>query len=136
MFRSKSHNRMILHKLMRKGRRKNLPLNMRYYVLYAFLYKYMSDKLKNHLMYYLSGDEADLNMLYLTGEGTDDLRQWALNDMGYFFTSQSAFIDQFISNKYVDDIFSPDFFKNLKNNIEFSQNNPSKDYFDRIRKLP
>ena len=62
MFRSKSHNRMILHKLMRKGRRKNLPLNMRYYVLYAFLYKYMSDKLKNHLMYYLSGDEADLNM--------------------------------------------------------------------------
>ena len=51
---------------------------MRYYVLYAFLYKYMSDKLKNHLMYYLSGDEADLNMLYLTGEGTDDLRQWAL----------------------------------------------------------
>ena len=90
MFRSKSHNRMILHKLMRKGRRKNLPLNMRYYVLYAFLYKYMSDKLKNHLMYYLSGDEADLNMLYLTGEGTDDLRQWALNDMGYFFTSQSA----------------------------------------------
>ena len=132
MFRSKSHNRMILHKLMRKGRRKNLPLNMRYYVLYAFLYKYMSDKLKNHLMYYLSGDEADLNMLYLTGEGTDDLRQWALNDMGYFFTSQSAFIDQFISNKYVDDIFSPDFFKNLKNNIEFSQNNPSKDYFDQI----
>ena len=92
----------------------------------------MSDKLKNHLMYYLSGDEADLNMLYLTGEGTDDLRQWALNDMGYFFTSQSAFIDQFISNKYVDDIFSPDFFKNLKNNIEFSQNNPSKDYFDQI----
>ena len=132
MFRSKSHNRMILHKLMRKGRRKNLPLNMRYYVLYAFLYKYMSDKLKNHLMYYLAGDEADLNMLYLTGEGTDDLRQWALNDMGYFFTSQSAFIDQFISNKYVDDIFSPDFFKNLKNNIEFSQNNPSKDYFDQI----
>ena len=49
---------MILHKLMRKGRRKNLPLNMRYYVLYAFLYKYMSDKLKNHLMYYLAGDEA------------------------------------------------------------------------------
>ena len=60
MFRSKSHNRMILHKLMRKGRRKNLPLNMRYYVLYAFLYKYMSDKLKNHLMYYLSGFEHAL----------------------------------------------------------------------------
>ena len=132
MIRSKSHNRLILHKLMRKGRRKNLPLNMRYYVLYAFLYKYLSDKLKNHLMYYLAGDEADLNMIYLTDEGTDDLRQWALNDLGYFFTSQSAFIDQFISNKYVDDIFSPDFFKNLKNNIEFSQNNPSKDYFDQI----
>ena len=132
MFRSKSHNRMILHKLMRKGRRKNLPLNMRYYVLYAFLYKYMSDKLKNHLMYCLAGDEADLNMLYLTGEGTDDLRQWALNDMGYFFTSQSAFIDQFISNKYVDDIFSLDFFKNLKNSIEFSQDNPSKKYFEKI----
>lgn len=132
MIRSKSHNRLILHKLMRKGRRKNIPLNMRYYVLYAFLYKYLSDKLKNHLMYYLAGDEADLNMLYLTDEGTDDLRQWALNDLGYFFTSQSAFIDQFIANKFVDDIFSPDFFKNLKNTIEFSPDNPSKDYFDQI----
>lgn len=135
MIRSKSHNRLILHKLMRKGRRKNLPLNMRYYVLYAFLYKYMSDKLKNHLMYCLAGDEADLNMLYLTDEGTDDLRQWALNDIGYFFTSKSAFIDQFIANKFVDDIFSPDFFKNLKNSIEFSQDNPSKDYFDQIMEI-
>ena len=132
MFKSKSHNRVILHKLMRKGRRKNIPLNMRYYVLYAFLYKYMSDKLKNHLLYHLNGDEADFNMFYLTDEGTDDLRQWALNDIGYFFTTKSAFIDQFIANKYVDDIFNPDFFKNLKNSIEFTDNNPSKKYFEKI----
>ena len=132
MFKSKSHNRVILHKLMRKGRRKNIPLNMRYYVLYAFLYKYMSDKLKNHLLYHLNGDEADFNMFYLTDEGTDDLRQWALNDIGYFFTTKSAFIDEFIANKYVDDIFNPDFFKNLKNSIEFSQDNPSKKYFEKI----
>ena len=132
MFKSKSHNRVILHKLMRKGRRKNIPLNMRYYVLYAFLYKYMSDKLKNHLLYHLNGDEADFNIFYLTDEGTDDLRQWALNDIGYFFTTKSAFLDQFIANKYVDDIFNPDFFKNLKNSIEFSQDNPSKKYFEKI----
>ena len=132
MFKSKSHNRVILHKLMRKGRRKNIPLNMRYYVLYAFLYKYMSDKLKNHLLYHLNGDEADFNIFYLTDEGTDDLRQWALNDIGYFFTTKSAFIDEFIANKYVDDIFNPDFFKNLKNSIEFSQDNPSKKYFEKI----
>ena len=132
MFKSKSHNRVILHKLMRKGRRKNIPLNMRYYVLYAFLYKYMSDKLKNHLLYHLNGDEADFNIFYLTDEGTDDLRQWALNDIGYFFTTKSAFIDQFIANKYVDDIFNPDFFKNLKNSIEFTDNNPSKKYFEKI----
>ena len=132
MFKSKSHNRVILNKLMRKGRRKNIPLNMRYYVLYAFLYKYMSDKLKNHLLYHLNGDEADFNMFYLTDEGTDDLRQWALNDIGYFFTTKSAFIDQFIANKYVDDIFNPDFFKNLKNSIEFTDNNPSKKYFEKI----
>ena len=132
MFKSKSHNRVILHKLMRKGRRKNIPLNMRYYVLYAFLYKYMSDKLKNHLLYHLNGDEADFNMFYLTDEGTDDLRQWALNDIGYFFTTKSAFIDEFIANKYVDDIFNPDFFKNLKNSIEFSQDNQSKKYFEKI----
>ena len=132
MFKSKSHNRVILHKLMRKGRHKNIPLNMRYYVLYAFLYKYMSDKLKNHLLYHLNGDEADFNIFYLTDEGTDDLRQWALNDIGYFFTTKSAFLDQFIANKYVDDIFNPDFFKNLKNSIEFSQDNPSKKYFEKI----
>ena len=132
MFKSKSHNRVILHKLMRKGRRKNIPLNMRYYVLYAFLYKYMSDKLKNHLLYHLNGDEADFNIFYLTDEGTDDLRQWALNDIGYFFTTKSAFLDQFIANKYVDDIFNPDFFKNLKNSIEFTDNNPSKKYFEKI----
>ena len=132
MFKSKSHNRVILHKLMRKGRRKNIPLNMRYYVLYAFLYKYMSDKLKNHLLYHLNGDEADFNIFYLTDEGTDDLRQWALNDIGYFFTTKSAFIDEFIANKYVDDIFNPDFFKNLKNSIEFTDNNPSKKYFEKI----
>ncbi len=92
----------------------------------------MSDKLKNHLLYHLNGDEADFNIFYLTDEGTDDLRQWALNDIGYFFTTKSAFIDEFIANKYVDDIFNPDFFKNLKNSIEFSQDNPSKKYFEKI----
>ena len=135
MNRSLSTNRKILNILLRKGKRKNTSPRFGYFILYAFLYKYLSDKLKNHLIDCIEGNETDLEMFYRTEEGIQDLREWALNDLGYFIESHSAYIDRFISDKFIEDIFSPEFFTILRDNIVFAPNNPAQDYFNRITEI-
>ena len=126
----KSHNENILNYIIRKGRRAAPSNNVSYLILYAFLYKYMSDKLKNHLLYQFTGEGDDLKLFYLTME--DEIRQVALRDLGYFFESHDAYIDQFVADKFVDDLLDPKFLFLLKKNIVFSENNPFEEYFNTI----
>ena len=58
--RSKSHNKAILKSLIRKSRRTKPSKNIAYLVLYAFLYKYLSDNLKNYLLDLIGGNEEDV----------------------------------------------------------------------------
>lgn len=127
---AKSHNENILNYMLRKGRRVSTSSNASYLILYAFLYKYMSDRLKNYLLYQFAGEGNDLKTFYLTIE--DDLKEAALNDLGYFFESYGAYIDQFMEDKFVDDFVDPAFLSLLKENIVFSPSNPCKEYFDTI----
>ena len=99
-------------------------------MLYAFLYKYLSDKLKNHLLYQFAAEADDLKFFYRTD--SSQIREIALNDLGYFIESYDAFIDQFIEDKFVDDLLDPEFLLSLKQNIVFSPNNPCEDYFNTI----
>ena len=85
MRRRKSHNENILNYLLAKGRRTPFSINASYLILYAFLYKYMSDRLKNHLLHEFSGGDDDLKLFYFTI--ADELKDVALNDLGYFFES-------------------------------------------------
>lgn len=130
MRRRKSHNENILNYLLAKGRRTPFSINASYLILYAFLYKYMSDRLKNHLLHEFSGGDDDLKLFYFTI--ADELKDVALNDLGYFFESYDAYIDQFAADKFVDDFFDPIFLMRLKENITFSRDNPFEEYFNTI----
>ena len=132
MRKTKSHNENILNYLIKSGRRSKSSNNSNYLMLYAFLYKYLSDNLKNHLLNQLGGSGDDLNFFYLTDEGKDEIREIALNDLGYFIESYDAYIDQFIGNAFIDDFIDSRFFLDLKNNIVFSKNNPCEKYFEFI----
>lgn len=127
---AKSHNENILNYLLRKGRRASPSSNASYLILYAFLYKYLSDRLKNYLLYQFAGEGNDLKLFYLTIE--DELKEAALKDLGYFFESHDAYIDQFMADKFVDDFVDPSFLSLLKENIVFSPNNPCRKYFETI----
>ena len=130
MRRQKPHNENILNYLLRKGRHTPFSINASYLILYAFLYKYMSDRLKNHLLHEFSGGDDDLKLFYFTI--ADELKDVALNDLGYFFESYDAYIDQFAADKFVDDFFDPIFLMRLKENITFSRDNPFEEYFNTI----
>ena len=131
MFSQKSHNRKILANLLRKTR-KNDTSNLNYFILYGFLYKYLSDRLKDHLMRNIAGDEGYLKTFYQTPEGIQDLRHIALSDLGYFIEDPSAYMDNHITDSIVEDIFSPRFFRLLNDNITFSDENRAKHYFEEI----
>ena len=76
-------------------------------MLYAFLYKYLSDKLKNHLLRQLSANGDDLKMIYGSEEDKSYIRELALNDLGYFIESYDVYMDQFIKNAFSDDLVDP-----------------------------
>ena len=132
MIKTKSHNEKILNYLIRRGRRSNSLINTNYLMLYAFLYKYLSDKLKNHLLKQLSVNGDDLKMIYESEEDKSYIRELALNDLGYFIESYDVYMDQFIKNAFSDDLVDPGFLLDLKEKIAFSKNNPCEEYFNKI----
>ena len=129
LYKSESHNKRILYNLIRKGRRSKLPTNANYLILYAFLYKYLSDNLKNHLKEIVG---FDIKECYNDPQERESLREWALDDLGYFIESYDAYIDQVVDETYADDLFGLSFFSSLKDNIVFSKDNPAQKYFDEI----
>lgn len=132
MARKKSHNEAILNYLIRQARRSSVSANANYLILYAFLYKYLSDKLKNHLLHQFGADGDDLKIFYLTDEGKAEIREVALNDLGYFIESYDAYIDHFTGDKFVEEFIHPEFLSALKKSIEFSKDNPCRQYFNFI----
>ena len=130
MRRSKSHNEKILYYLIRNDRRSKSSINEGYLIFYAFLYKYLSDKLKKHLLYQLGGDGDDLKFFYQSD--ASEIREMALRDLGYFFERYDAYLDQFVADKFADDILNPEFVSLLKDNIVFSKDNPCEEYFNTI----
>ena len=132
MISQKSHNRKILANLLRKTRKNDTSLNANYFILYGFLYKYLSDRLKHSLMQDIAGDESYLKTFYQTTDGIEDLRHLALDDLGYFIEEPSAYMDKHITDSIVEDIFSPRFFMILKDSIVFSEENKAEYYFNEI----
>ena len=131
---AKSRNENIIGYLIRNGRRSKPSTNASYLMLYAFLYKYLSDKLKNHLLHQFGAEGDDLKVFYLTTQGKAELKETALNDLGYFFESYSTYIDQFVADKFIGDLINPRFLLDLKENIVFSKGNPCEEYFNTIIK--
>lgn len=130
MIKTKSNNRAIFSGMMRKSRRGNLPSNVNYLFLYGFLYKFMSDRLKNFML--KKTGETDIRRVYSNLERIYELRKMCLDEMGYFIESDFAFMDQYIDNNIIEALAGPEFYKILKDHITFSDGNQSEKYFNRI----
>ena len=130
--RPKSYNRNIVNGMIRSSRRNKSSVNLSYFVLYAFLYKYLSDNLKYYLSRLIDGTMGDIKRCYADFDEKQSMRENALNDLGYFIENFDALLDQLVGERYVDEFFIGDFLNTLKENIVFSKGNPASEYFDTI----
>lgn len=129
---SKSPNKTILNSMIRRSRRTKPSKSIAYLVLYAFLYKYLSDNLKKYLLDLINGNEEDLKHFYSDFDEKQYIKEMALNDVGYFIEYYESYIDQLINDRYLNDFFISDFLVALKNNMVFSDGNPAEGYFNTI----
>lgn len=83
----------------------------------------------------MGAEEADLKRFYLLEEEKAFIREFCLNDLGYFFESLDVYADQYLKNNQVDEVFSPELFMMHENNIVFRQDSPLKDIFGQIIKI-
>ena len=120
---------------MSRSRRSRFPEDAQYFIYYTFLYKYLSDNLKNHIIAQMGAEAEDLKRLYSVEDEKAYIREFCLNDLGYFFESYEGYVDQYLKNKPVDEVFSPELFMLYENNLIFDQDSPLKDRFEEIIKI-
>ena len=129
-----SHNKNILKNLIRRERnfsREEKKEDLNYLILYSFLYKYLSDNLKNFLET-LMPPEEDLKYFYQDDEYYEMFKEESLDNLGYFFKNYDSFIDVMVDDEYVGNYYTNLFFTNLEKSMDFKQNSNLESYFNTI----
>ena len=127
-----SNNYSILKEIISKSRTSHLPYDAQYMVIYAFLYKYCSDSLKDHFHSLIQNKEVTLDEAYRIGALREEFRQDAFHMYGYFIKSPDAFFDEVMNNHFTKDDFFRAFTKIFEGNVEFGPNKGNEKY---IREL-
>ena len=126
----KSINYKILRMLMSQSRGYKLPPETDYIVMYAFLYKYCSDTIKDFLQLELKDKELTIDEAYRDNGYQEHLLFDSLKLNGFYIKSSEAFIEEVVNNNYSKPGFLPDFLKVFPENIVFSSEYHNSDYFD------
>lgn len=127
-----SNNRKILRTISSKIRQLEATSDIQYLLIYAFLYKYCSDILKDYFLSVIEDREITLDEAY-DDEGIRlDFRNDAFHMFGYFIRNCDYFIDDVINSKYSDRFFIHEFFNAFTENVEFAENSNYQQYFDFI----
>ena len=127
---SKSINYKILRMLMSQSRGCKLPPETDYIVMYAFLYKYCSDTIRDFLLFELRDKELTIDEAYRDKGYQEHLLFDSLKLNGFYIKSSEAFIEEVVNNNYSKPGFLPDFLKIFPENIVFSSEYHNSDYFD------
>ena len=98
-------------------------------VLYAFLYKYSSDILKDHFLSVIENEELTLDEAYRDDGYQMIFKDDAFHMFGYYFDKSDAFIDEIINDKYSDELFIWEFVESFSKNISFFGGGNYKKYF-------
>lgn len=132
MNRGYSGNRKILRTITSKMRQIDSSRESQYLIIYSFLYKYCSDKLKKHLSDLCSEKSITLHEAY----GDNFLREVFRNDsfdkFGFFIENPDCFMNYVIDNHYHNQFFIHRFYTAFIENIEFSEDSKYGEYFEFI----
>ena len=127
-----SRNHKILRNILSKTRQVELSPDVSYILVYAFLYKYCSDLLKEYFLSVIEDKAVTLDEAYKNDMSHQLLRQDAFEMFGYHIKSPDFFIDEVINNSYSERFFIHTFFKAFSQNVEFPESSNYEKYFNFI----
>ena len=127
-----SRNHKILRNILSKTRQVELSPDVSYILVYAFLYKYCSDLLKEYFLSVIEDKAVTLDEAYRNDVSHQLLRRDAFEMFGYHIKSPDFFIDEVINNSYSERFFIHTFFKAFSQNVEFPESSNYEKYFNFI----
>lgn len=127
-----SDNHRILRNLLSKTRQSELSRDVSYIIIYAFLYKYASDTLKQHFMSVIEDKPVTLDEAFKSEEYQRQFRKDGLNMFGYHIPKSEIFLDELINEKYSENFFIHEFITSFAENVEFPKNSHYETYFSFI----
>lgn len=132
MIPKRSPNYRILRNILSKIRQIDFTEDVSYIIIYAFLYKYASDIIKDYLMSVLSDKGVTLYETYKNKGFMELFRNESLEMFGYFINDSDFFIDEVINSSYADRFFIYRFFDAFTEHVEFANISNYGKYFNFI----
>ena len=92
--RTMPNNYRVLRNILSKTRQIEVSQDMSYVLIYAFLYKYASDLLKNHLSSVIEDEPITLDEAFKNEDYRRQFRADAFNMFGYYIPESELFFDE------------------------------------------
>lgn len=122
-------NKKILRDILSKTRHSEFSPDMAYIIIYAFLYKFCSDSVKNHILSVIAEKEITLDEAFRDEDMVSSFKYDADNMYGFFIGEPDFFIDEVINAKYSDRFFIYEFFNAFSGHVEFPEGSNYEKYF-------
>ena len=131
----KSTNYSILKQLMSKSRRITISPKIDYIIIYTFLYKYCSDRVKDFLDFELKDKNINIAEAYRDKSLEVELSFDSLTLNGFYIKNSNAFIEEFINYNDMKPGFLPDFLKVFPEYTIFNLEYHNLEYFNQLFKI-
>ncbi|WP_407375349.1 N-6 DNA methylase [Methanobrevibacter sp.] len=125
----KLRNYKILRDIRSKTRQFEITSDMSYLIIYAFLYKYCSDLLKDYFTDLIADKEMTLDEAFADEDVKQDFKRDAYNMFGYFITGPDFFIDEIMNAKYSGRFFIFEFVRAFTAHTELAEGSNYERYF-------
>lgn len=127
-----SNNYEHLRVLLSKVRQIHVTQDISYLVVYAFLYKYCSDSIRDYLLRIIEKKEVTLDEALVNPEFQEFFKRQALLEYGYYINNPDCFFDEVVNNRYQNDYSLYHFFSSFAESVEFGDNSNYEKYFNFI----
>ena len=125
-------NYRMLRTIMSKMRQIDELDGSEFIILYSFLYKYCSDRLKTHFSQICNERSLTLSEAYGDEILIESLKSNALSNLGYFITDERWYFDTLIDRSYQERFFIHQFYTAFREHVEFEEGSKYQEYFDFI----
>ncbi len=129
-----SSNYRTLRSITSKMRQLESSRESQYLIIYSFLYKYCSDKLKVHLLDFCRQRSISLDEAFRDEIIREAFKKDAIAKLGYFINDSKCFFDRVIDDNYQDRFFLFAVYEMFCEHIEFGEDSKYRQYFEFIFK--